>query len=447
MASSSTSLHVIDDDDEFDWEAAAQEIDVACQATAAEKPTSISNISSNLKCNLEYPPQEMRKKGKIDVNFNSLSSTRQSTLDRFIGVSSSNSGKFMGKVEFSKPVDGNNGNNNIIDDKDDGSGAEFEDVEMLNGFVKIDTGAAKTWIYPVNVPRRDYQFSITRTALFSNTLVVLPTGLGKTLIAAAVMYNFFRWFPEENSVSLICSCCNPPLNKNAFGVICMRAALAYDWLVIFTNHKKILAVLFSWNFLNGIYVLGSCLVKHLVCLVIDEAHRAMGNYFLLWQSVRNSVRLLWGDEAVEINNLLLEVVRPFVGRLCAFGVLQKRDFQTLSPCDLLNSRDKFRQEPPMGLHHTKYGEIEGYFGVLITLYHVRKLLSSHGNRPAFEMLDEKLKQGSFARLMSRNEVLLKAKLLMQQTSSHYSAPLSQILQNLLRQYLIPHNIRTLHISC
>lgn len=51
----------------------------------------------------------------------------------------------------------------------------------------------------VNVPLRDYQFSITKTALFSNTLVALPTGLGKTLIAAVVMYNYFRWFPEGNA--------------------------------------------------------------------------------------------------------------------------------------------------------------------------------------------------------------------------------------------------------
>jgi ERCC4-related helicase len=28
-----------------------------------------------------------------------------------------------------------------------------------------------------------------------NTLVWLPTGLGKTLIAAVVMYNFHRWYP------------------------------------------------------------------------------------------------------------------------------------------------------------------------------------------------------------------------------------------------------------
>jgi Fanconi anemia group M protein len=33
-------------------------------------------------------------------------------------------------------------------------------------------------------------------SLFTNTLVALPTGLGKTFIAAVVMYNYYRWFPE-----------------------------------------------------------------------------------------------------------------------------------------------------------------------------------------------------------------------------------------------------------
>lgn len=36
-----------------------------------------------------------------------------------------------------------------------------------------------------------------------------------------------------------------------------------------------------------------------------------------------------GKEAVEINDLFLEVVRPFVNRLGVLGVLQKRDFQTV----------------------------------------------------------------------------------------------------------------------
>ena len=33
---------------------------------------------------------------------------------------------------------------------------------------------------------RDYQLNIYKAALTSNTLVVLPTGLGKTMIAALV---------------------------------------------------------------------------------------------------------------------------------------------------------------------------------------------------------------------------------------------------------------------
>lgn len=61
------------------------------------------------------------------------------------------------------------------------------------GQVSIDPDAAKTWIYPINYPVREYQLQIVTQSLFKNTLVSLPTGLGKTLIAAVVMYNFYRW--------------------------------------------------------------------------------------------------------------------------------------------------------------------------------------------------------------------------------------------------------------
>lgn len=69
-----------------------------------------------------------------------------------------------------------------------------------SGFVadlhKMDEEAIKTWIYPTNVPVRDYQFNIVNKGLLMNTLVALPTGLGKTFIAAVVMFNYFRWFPH-----------------------------------------------------------------------------------------------------------------------------------------------------------------------------------------------------------------------------------------------------------
>lgn len=65
--------------------------------------------------------------------------------------------------------------------------------EKISGF---DESFGSTYIYPTNYPVRDYQFNIISKALLKNTLVVLPTGLGKTFIAAVVMYNFYRWYPQ-----------------------------------------------------------------------------------------------------------------------------------------------------------------------------------------------------------------------------------------------------------
>jgi len=83
--------------------------------------------------------------------------------------------------------------------------------------LKPDLLEAKHWIYPINHPKRDYQYNIVKNCLFNNTLVALPTGLGKTLIAGVVMLNCifsdtqsaltlsflgldYRWFPEGKVV-------------------------------------------------------------------------------------------------------------------------------------------------------------------------------------------------------------------------------------------------------
>lgn len=80
---------------------------------------------------------------------------------------------------------------------------------------KPDLKAVTNWVFPLNKEKREYQFNIISRALFDNTLVSLPTGLGKTFIAGAVMMNckyvldhptllmstlVYTWFPTGKVV-------------------------------------------------------------------------------------------------------------------------------------------------------------------------------------------------------------------------------------------------------
>ena len=71
---------------------------------------------------------------------------------------------------------------------------------ILEDVAGFDSEAGEQWIYPINYPLRDYQFNIVQKCLFKNTLVCLPTGLGKTFIAAVVMFNFYHWYPAGKVV-------------------------------------------------------------------------------------------------------------------------------------------------------------------------------------------------------------------------------------------------------
>ena len=149
----------------------------------------------------------------------------------------------------------------------------------------FDHNSGSVWIYPNNMPIRNYQFTIVEQCLFKNTMVVLPTGLGKTLIASVVMFNFYRWYPLGKVVFMAPT--KPLVNQqldacyNIVGVskddmIQMTGQMAPDKRKILWNTKRIFFLtpqVLSNDILRGIIDVD--LIK---CVVIDEAHKALGDY-------------------------------------------------------------------------------------------------------------------------------------------------------------------------
>ncbi len=66
----------------------------------------------------------------------------------------------------------------------------------LDPALSPDPEAIGSWKYLTSKEFRNYQFQMVELSLFFNTLVCLPTGLGKTFIASNVIFNFYNWFPE-----------------------------------------------------------------------------------------------------------------------------------------------------------------------------------------------------------------------------------------------------------
>lgn len=164
---------------------------------------------------------------------------------------------------------------------------QFEEAPTLpsvSNHHKLDTANLGTYIYPTNFEVRDYQFNIAVRSLYENVLAALPTGLGKTFIASVVMLNYLRWFPDLKIVFMaptrplvaqqIKACCSTtgiPTSKVAILLDKTRKNREEIWdlkQVFFTTPQVV-----ENDLTRGIVD-----PKSIVLLIVDEAHRAKGNY-------------------------------------------------------------------------------------------------------------------------------------------------------------------------
>ncbi|XP_076260216.1 FA complementation group M isoform X2 [Rhynchophorus ferrugineus] len=323
------------------------------------------------------------------------------------------------------------------------------DIET-DGF---DLQAGKTWIYPTNYPTRDYQFNIIQKALHENTLVSLPTGLGKTFIAAVVMYNYFRWYPNGKIIFMaptkplvkqqIDACYNimaiPPESTAELTGAKVSTSRANIW-----TEKRVFYVTpqVLQNDLNKIAELGG----NLKCLVFDEAHRARGNhaycevirrlvsqdhkYFrvlalsatpgnnvndvleviqnlhishlefrteesldvqpYVYQRSLETIVVHLGDKLEKIRDEYLNVLEYYVKTLRKYNVIHG-NCGSLTKGKIFMIMKDF-QSKNRGTKSSNYSEIMRCLNICVTLYHAYELLIRHGLRNFLSFFDEHIEK-------------------------------------------------------
>ncbi|XP_068582447.1 Fanconi anemia group M protein [Cebidichthys violaceus] len=333
----------------------------------------------------------------------------------------------------------------------------------LPGF---DGSSAQVWIYPTNYPIREYQVKMSEAALLQNTLVCLPTGLGKTFIASVVMYNFYRWYPSGKIVFMAPT---KPL-------VAQQIEACYNVMGIPQAHMAELTGSTAANrrqevwrtkrvfFLTPQVMVNdlsrdTCPARQVKCVVIDEAHKALGNHAycqvirqLCSQTVQFRILALsatpGGDsKSVQsvISNLLvshielrseespdvrahshqrsvdkvvvplgealsaqqaryLQVLEKFMSRLFQDRVMARKDLRTLTKYQIILARDQFRKNPPPCIKGPQQGRLEGDFALCISLYHGYELLIQMGLRSLFFYV-QGIMDGSREMSRARNELL------------------------------------------
>lgn len=169
------------------------------------------------------------------------------------------------------------------------------------------------------VERREYQYNIARSAADASTLVVLPTGMGKTIIALLVIAKEF----EKGKNILFLSPTKPLVNQHAQSLTSLLTL--DDAVAVFTGEIPPEKRIALWNNKRIIVSTPQVIENDLIArrydlskiarVIFDEAHRAIGNYsyvFIaeMFKKQQNKGRCL-GMTASPGNNLsdILEVCK------------------------------------------------------------------------------------------------------------------------------------------
>ncbi len=136
-----------------------------------------------------------------------------------------------------------------------------------------------------DVEPRSYQQKIFENCINKNCLVILPTGLGKTLIALMLTIERMKTFPREKVVFLAPT---KPLVEQHLAYFCKHLPELFAEMTLFTGEVNAIRRRSLWQNSDIIFSTPQCVANDLknrlynlenVCLLIeDEAHRCIKNY-------------------------------------------------------------------------------------------------------------------------------------------------------------------------
>lgn len=315
---------------------------------------------------------------------------------------------------------------------------------------ELDPEAIKSWVFPMNLGRkREYQFNITQRGLLHNVLVALPTGLGKTFIAATIMLNWFRW---TKNAQIVFVAPTRPLVSQQVGACYDIAGIPRSQTTMLTGNVQPALRAKEWESKRVFFMTPQTLIndlkhgyadpKRIVLLVVDEAHRATGAYVYVEvvkfiQRFSSSFRVLAltatpgstvetvqevidglnisrveirteqsldirdyihdrnvdtvsltnSDDMEEVMKLFSKALQPAVDKLRNLNAYWAADPTTLTPFGLTEARKKWMLSPAgRNSNWGLKGMVNSIFSTLASLAHAMELLKYHGIGPFFRNL-------------------------------------------------------------
>lgn len=144
-------------------------------------------------------------------------------------------------------------------------------------------------MYKINFKPRLYQESIFHNTTLYNSLVVLPTGLGKTAIAMMLSVYRINNFPDKKVLFLAPT---KPLVEQHYRSFLTQSSFSEDELVVFTGSippakrkefwPKAKIIFATPQGIENDLINSNIDLKEVSVVIFDEAHRATGNYSYVW---------------------------------------------------------------------------------------------------------------------------------------------------------------------